>query len=84
MSLFTLHKLLITTAIVFLAGFGLRGLVMAMRGHASWATALLSVAAAAASVGLVGYLRWLIRTKSALAPRPPPRRRPLRDDAPRA
>jgi hypothetical protein len=76
MSLFTLHKLLITTAIVFLAGFALRGLVMAIRGHASWTTALLSVASAAASVGLVGYLRWMIRTKSALAPRQRPRRTP--------
>jgi len=64
MDLVTFHRLVIVVAIVFCAGFAVRGLSLVAfvgRGHGT-STALLAAGAGAAAVGLGFYLRWLRRT----------------------
>ena len=73
MSLYSLHKLLIAVAIVFCVGFALRSTVVAVTspGHGGrLGTALLAVASVALGAALTVYLRWVVRTKSALGGRP--------------
>lgn len=73
MSLYSLHKLLIAVAIVFCAGFALRTtmLVVTPSGHGGrLGTALLALASVALGAALTVYLRWVVRTKSALGGRP--------------
>lgn len=65
MRLFTLHRLLIVVAILFCAGFAVRGLVLALIHAEERATSgLIAVAFAGITVALVRYFLWLRRTKS--------------------
>jgi hypothetical protein len=76
MSLLTVHKVMVVTAIVFSAGFAVRELVVASHSGSAL-TAVLGAFSALAAVLLAVYLRWLVRTKGrklcAAAPRPPRR-----------
>ena len=62
MSLFTLHKVMIITAIVFCAGFAVRGTTIVFRSGGI-TPFVLAVISAGGAVVLALYLRWLIRTK---------------------
>jgi hypothetical protein len=60
MSLLTVHKVLIVTAILFCAGFAVRDVAI---GDGRTLTVLRVGASAAGAIALGGYLRWLVRTK---------------------
>jgi hypothetical protein len=62
MSLLTVHKVMVVTAIVFSAGFAARELVLAVH-TGSALTAVLAAFSALAALLLAVYLRWLLRTK---------------------
>lgn len=73
--LYKLHRVMITTAVVFCAGYALRGLVLAATSRTGSAAAGFSaVFAAFLAIALGMYLRWLTRTKTSLTR--DPRRRP--------
>jgi hypothetical protein len=58
------HRLMITIAIVFCAGFCAREIVVAVRGG-GWIALALAVASGVGGVVLVLYLRWWLRSKAA-------------------
>jgi len=62
MSLLTVHKVMVVTAIVFSVGFAARELVLAIRTGSTLA-AVFGAFSALAALGLAVYLRWLLRTK---------------------
>jgi len=78
MSLLTVHKVMVVTAIVFSAGFAAREVVLATRSGSTLAVVFAAFSALAA-LGLAVYLRWLLRTKGrklcAASSRPPRRDR---------
>lgn len=63
MNLYALHRLLIVVAMLFCAGFALRGVVQIAGGHRSTTTLVLALFSGAASVGLALYLRWFRRKR---------------------
>ncbi len=78
MSLLTVHRVMVVTAIVFSIGFAARELLLATRSGGALAAAFAAFSALAA-LGLAVYLRWLLRTKGrrlrAASSRPPGRDR---------
>ena len=78
MSLLTVHKVMVVTAIVFSAGFAARELVLATRTGSALA-AVFAAFSALAALGLAVYLRWLLRARGrtlrAASSRPPRRDR---------
>jgi hypothetical protein len=62
MSLLTLHKVMIVTAILFCAGFAVREAVLVVTGGGVLPI-LLGAISAGGALALARYLRWLLRTK---------------------
>ena len=63
MNLLSFHRLMITLAIVFSAGFALRETTLAVQGGGA-VPAVFAVASAAVAVGLFRYLRWWLADKA--------------------
>jgi len=81
MSLLTAHKVLVVTAILFCAGFAVREAIAVAAGTDRGLVPLfLGAIAAAGAVGLVLYLRWLLRTKGRALDPAAERRRRARDN----
>jgi hypothetical protein len=75
MSLLTVHKVMVATAILFCAGFAVREVILLASGG-GFVSAFLGLVSAAGAVVLAFYLRWLLRTKGRsleAASRRPPR-----------
>lgn len=68
MNLYTLHRLVITVAVLFCAGYAVRGLAIAASSSesAGAGASISALAAVGLAVGLALYLRWLVRTKGSL------------------
>jgi hypothetical protein len=66
LDLFFFHKALMVVAIVFCLAFAVRTLAIAVdQGrNIDIETVVMGLMSALASVGLVRYLRWLVRTKA--------------------
>lgn len=76
MSLYKVHRIMIGTALVFCAGFALRGAVLLFVTRFNGATTAYSAVSAVLAVALAYYLRWLVKNKPSLTEPRPPRRRP--------
>ncbi len=62
MSLLTVHKVMIATAILFCAGFAVREAVLIVT-VGGFVPVLLGAISAGGALALALYLRWLLRTK---------------------
>lgn len=62
MTLLTVHKVMIATAIAFCALFAVRSAVISARDGGALPILLLLLSAAGA-IGLSAYLRWLVRSR---------------------
>jgi hypothetical protein len=68
LSLYTLHRIVIGVAVLFCAGYAVRGLAIATAsgGEGDAGASVSALASAVLAVGLALYLRWLIRAKPGL------------------